>query len=242
MRCEGTCLLESEAAQTLELDPFLAQLSRCDDCPHASADNPIVRLLFARASEAGRAHQRLLATIRKLEHEAAEVSAEVTRYDAQIAKLEHLQQVSSQEIEAALVHQVGRVRDQEREIEALSVPIIRILEGTIVLPIIGALTASRARILTERLLDEVARSQIHTPIIDVTGVGDIDTATANHLIRMIEALRLLGAQPILTGVTPEVAQSLVSLGVDLVGYTTLRSVRQALRYIARGSHGPTRDR
>ncbi|PRQ08107.1 STAS domain-containing protein [Enhygromyxa salina] len=212
MRCEGTCLLESEAAPSLELEQFLARLSGCDGCPHAADDSPIVRLLLARASEAARAQQQL---------------------QAKVHELEQSRQASSQEIESELNQQVNRVREQEREIEALSVPIIRIWEGTIVLPIIGALTASRARVLTERLLDEVARTHVHTPIIDITGVSDIDTATANHLIRMIEALRLLGAQPILTGVTPDVAQALVSLGVDLVGYTTLRNVRQALRHIAR---------
>ncbi len=236
MRCEELCLLHSPERDSLPLDDYLARLRRCDECPHASSDDPVVRSLLSRMREAARAHRRSQATIRKLEHEASEVASEIARYDTQLAKLERLQQISNEEMEAALAHQVARVRDQEREIEALAVPIIHAWDGVFVLPIIGTLTSARARVLTERLLEEVAVMRSHTAIIDVTGVGEIDTATADHLIRMVSALRLLGAAPILTGVTAEIARALVDLGVDLAEITTLRNVRQALQHHLRTIH------
>lgn len=235
MRCIDVCLLQSPEAETLPLDEYLVRLRRCDDCPHAKSEDPLLRSLLARTRESAVALRRAHATIRKLEHEATEVSAEIDRYDAQLVKLERLQQVSSEQMEAALAHQVTRVREQEREIEALAVPIIHAWDGVFVLPIIGSLTSARARVLTERLLEEVASAHTHTAIIDVTGVGEIDTATADHLIRMVAAVRLLGAQPILTGVTAEIAQALVGLGVELTGITTLRNVRQALLQHLRAS-------
>lgn len=238
MRCVDVCLLEAPEGDSLPLDDFLARLRRCDECPHAESVDPVVRVLLARMREAAKAQRRAQAQIRKLEHEASEVAAELERYDAQLVKLERLQRVSSDEMEAALAQQVARVREQEREIEALAVPIIHAWNGVFVLPIIGNLTSARARVLTERLLEEVARAQTHTAIIDVTGVGDIDTATADHLIQMVSALRLLGAEPILTGVTAEIARALVDLGVELAGITTVRNVRQALLQHLRSVHAP----
>ena len=240
MRCVDVCLLQSPERDTLTLDDYLVRLRRCDECPHQRSDDPLVRSLLARTREAARAQRRAQATIRKLEHEAAEVNVEIARYDTQLVKLERLQQVSNEEMEAALAQQVARVREQEREIEALALPIIHAWDGVFVLPIIGSLTSARARVLTERLLEEVVRARTRTAIIDVTGVVDIDTATADHLIRMVSAVRLLGAEPILTGVTADIARSLVDLGVELVGITTLQNVRQALRQHLRTTTGTAR--
>ena len=232
MRCKPSCVLELEGDDAPPLKDFLTQLRRCDDCPHASeAAEPVFRRLLERSREAARDDRRKRATIRKLEHEAREVQLEVDRYELTITKLERLQTVSSEQIEVALREQLERVLAQEREIEALSVPLIHIWDGVIVLPIIGTLSAARADVLTARLLDEVSTAQRHTVIIDVTGVRGIDTSTANHIIDMVAALRLLGAKPVLTGVTPDVAQTLVALGVELSEVTTLRSVRQALRMV-----------
>lgn len=228
MRCVDMCLLDDPAVAALSLDEFLARLRRCDGCPHAAGDDARLARLLARCRDAASSQRRLHADVRKLEHDIAELNAEAERSDREIAKLERLQQVSSEEIEAELARSVERVREQEREIEALSVPIIHVAQGVFVLPIIGALTAARAKTLTERVLDEIVRAHVGTVILDVTGVGDVDTATADHLIRMVAAMRLLGARPILTGITPDVAQTLAELGVALEGIATCRNVRQAL--------------
>lgn len=236
MRCLDLCLLESAEAASLSLDEYLARLRRCDDCPHAHGQDPLLRGLLARTQDAARALRRAHAEIRKLEQDAAEVARELEDYDAKLSKLERLQQVSTEQMEVALAEQVARVREQERELEALTLPIIQVLRGVLVLPIIGSLTSARARVLTERLLDEVARTRGHTAIIDVTGVTEIDTATAEHLIRMVGALRLLGAQSMLTGITASVAQALVGLGVELDDIVTVATVQQALaRLAARGT-------
>jgi rsbT co-antagonist protein RsbR len=236
MRCEGTCLLETDAADQLPLSEWLTRLRRCDACPHTQpgGGEALVPGLLVRLREAGHELRRAAANVRKLEAEARDITRELDRYEQQITKLERMQQVSSEQIEAALAEQVARVREQEREIEALAVPIIHVWTGVIVLPIIGVLTSARAHVLTERLLAEVAEHRAHTPIIDLTGVGDIDTSTADHLVRMIASLRLLGARPILTGITPDVARMLVELGARLPDVLVLRNVRQALRSIGLG--------
>ena len=231
MRCQSICILEREDDE-LDLESFLKQLRRCDGCPHASdAGDPVLRRTLVRLRAAARSSRRKSATIRKLAHEQRELQVEIDRYESQITKLERVQVVSSEEIEAALRDQVERVLEQEREIEALSVPLIHIWDGVLVLPIIGAMSTTRAEILTTRLLDEVSARQLHTAIVDVTGVAQIDTHTANNIVNMMRALRLLGTRTLLTGVTPTIAQTLVGLGVELADVETLRNVRQALRAV-----------
>ncbi len=231
MRCEDTCLLESEEGARLPLDTFLTRLRRCDGCPHASEDAaPAVRVLLARCREAAAARRRSRSELSKRERTIVELEEAIASYEARVAKLERLQQNSLRETEAELRMQIRLVAQQRYEIQELSVPIIHVWEDIFVLPVIGTLETERARVLTERLLDEVVKTQCKRPIIDVTGVGAIDNATADHLIRVFRALRLLGAKPILTGLNREVARTLVELSVDLSDIKVMRNVRQALMY------------
>ncbi|WP_232296644.1 STAS domain-containing protein, partial [Plesiocystis pacifica] len=228
MGCESQCVLESEAGAALELGALLRQVRRCRGCPHADSEDPLVASLVARLAESARALRRLEAERRKLAQEREEALDEAKRYYDRMDKLERLQRVSSEEIEAALLEERERVRAQEGEIAALSAPLITISPGVIALPIVGSLGETRARILTERLLEEVSRARVRVPIIDLTGVREIDAVSVEHLLRMVGALRLLGARPVLTGVTPTLARAFTGLGVDLGEVVTLRSVQQAL--------------
>lgn len=234
MRCASQCVLESEAGAALELSALLKQVRRCRGCPHASSEDPLVAGLFSRLREAARATRRLDAERRKLAHELEEARTEATRYLDRMDKFERLQRISSEELEAALLEERERVRTQEGEIAALSAPLITISPGVIALPIVGSLGETRARILTERLLEEVSRARVRVPIIDLTGVREIDAVSVEHLLRMVGALRLLGARPVLTGVTPTLARAFTGLGVDLGEVVTLRSVQQALEREPRG--------
>ena len=104
---------------------------------------------------------------------------------------------------------------QEETILQLSSPIIKIWDNILAVPLIGILDSRRAKLVTETLLNEIVNTGSKIAIIDVTGVSIIDTEVANHIIKTLSAVRLLGAKPIVTGIRPEIAQTLVDLGISL---------------------------
>jgi rsbT co-antagonist protein RsbR len=107
------------------------------------------------------------------------------------------------------------IRDQQAAIRELSTPVLQVREGLVILPIIGVLDAQRARQLTEQLLAAIQSHRAKVVVIDITGVASIDLTVANHLVQTVEASRLMGATAIITGVSSEIAQTLVDLRVDL---------------------------
>ena len=117
-----------------------------------------------------------------------------------------------------------------REILEVSTPVVQLWEGIIILPLIGTLDSQRTQQIMERLLNRIVETNSPVAIIDVTGVPTVDTQTGRHLIDTIAAVRLLGTQTLLTGIRPEIAQTLVHLGVDLAGIVTRPSLAAGLRY------------
>lgn len=115
----------------------------------------------------------------------------------------------------ALQNEVEERRRAEKAILELSTPVLQLREGLLILPIIGILDSQRARQLTEQLLKSIRDNRAKVAVVDITGVPAVDSKVANHLLQTAEAARLMGATVILTGLSPEVAQSLVSIGVDL---------------------------
>ena len=107
------------------------------------------------------------------------------------------------------------IANQQEAIRELSTPVLRLRDRLLVLPIIGILDTSRAQKLTEDLLASIRESRARVVILDVTGVPAVDSAVANHLLQAVEASRLMGAKVIVTGLSSNVAQALVTLGVDL---------------------------
>jgi len=122
-------------------------------------------------------------------------------------------------------------------IQQISSPVIPVMEGVIVMPIVGALDSIRAQRVMDDLLAGLERSRARVVIVDITGLAVLDTAVANALLQSARAARLLGAQPILVGITPEVAETVVELGVDLrdllTAATLQEGLRQALRLLQR---------
>jgi rsbT co-antagonist protein RsbR len=107
------------------------------------------------------------------------------------------------------------VARQQRELLELSTPVISLWEGIIALPLIGTLDSARAQVVMENLLEKIVSSGAHTAIIDITGVPTVDTLVAQHLMKTIAAARLMGAHCILSGIRPQIAQTIVHLGIDL---------------------------
>ncbi len=107
------------------------------------------------------------------------------------------------------------IRQQQSAIRELSTPVLKVREQLLILPIIGALDAGRARQLTEQLLKGIRDNRAKVVVIDITGVPSIDMTVANHMVQAVRASGLMGARVIITGLSADIAQTLVGLGVDL---------------------------
>jgi rsbT co-antagonist protein RsbR len=131
-----------------------------------------------------------------------------------------------------LASQAEALRSAEQQLQelvtTLETPSVTLAEGVLMAPLVGALDTRRAQMLTQRLLQDVERQRVRLLVVDVAGVMVIDTAVAQALISIIQSVRLLGCQVVVTGIAPSVAITLVSLGVDLAGIPTARSPQDVL--------------
>ncbi len=121
------------------------------------------------------------------------------------------------------------IQAQQEELRQTSAPVTEIWDGVLTLPIIGTLDSSRAMTVMERLLGRIERDRAKAVVMDVTGVSSIDTQVSHHLVQMIRAISLMGAEPILTGIRPEIARSLTSLNIDLGRVTTRSTLAEGLK-------------
>jgi rsbT co-antagonist protein RsbR len=129
-------------------------------------------------------------------------------------------------VAVGFVHERERIiREQQDAIRELSTPVLPVREGLLILPIVGVIDSQRARQLTGQLLRGIRANRAKVVVIDITGVPSINSAVANHLVLTVEASRLLGATAIVTGLSPEIAQTLVTLGVDLSKMNTVGDLR-----------------
>jgi rsbT co-antagonist protein RsbR len=120
------------------------------------------------------------------------------------------------------------IRQQQDSIRELSTPVLPVRERLLILPIIGVLDTERAHQLTEQLLAAIRTHRAKVVVIDITGAPDVDEAVANHLVRTVDAARLMGASAIITGLSPEIAQTLVTIGVDLSKMNTIGDLQGGL--------------
>jgi len=120
------------------------------------------------------------------------------------------------------------IHEQQEALRELSTPVLQLRERLLILPIIGVLDSARARQLTEQLLGSIQENRARVVVIDITGVASVDRTVANHLVQTVEASRLMGASTILTGLSPEIAQTIVDLGVDLSMMKTVGDLQGGL--------------
>lgn len=122
-----------------------------------------------------------------------------------------------------------KTAEQAAALVELSVPIVQVWDGITLATVIGTLDTGRAQQLTEELLTEITESESQVALIDITGVPSIDTATAQHLIDTVNAVSLLGSDVIITGINPEIAQTLVHLGLSMNDIMTRSSLSEGLK-------------
>jgi rsbT co-antagonist protein RsbR len=125
-----------------------------------------------------------------------------------------------------------KIRDQvimrqQEELMELSTPVVKLWDGILALPIIGTLDSARTQVVMESLLEKIVETGSEVAIIDITGVPTVDTLTAQHLLKTVTAARLMGADCILSGIRPQIAQTIVYLGVDLADMVTKASLADA---------------
>jgi rsbT co-antagonist protein RsbR len=113
------------------------------------------------------------------------------------------------------------IRQQQDSLRELSTPVLQVRERLLILPIIGVLDTARAHQLTDQLLQAIRTHRARVVVIDITGVPDVDEAVADHLVKTVDASRLMGAGVIITGLSSEIAQTLVTIGVDLSKMNTV---------------------
>ncbi len=118
---------------------------------------------------------------------------------------------------------------QSRALTDMSTPITALWDGILMLPVVGILDSRRAQDIMQRMLERIAEKQASVFILDISGVAVVDTAVANHLIRMTKAARLMGAHSIVSGVSPGVARTIVELGIDVGEMRTTGNLQHALR-------------
>jgi sigma-B regulation protein RsbU (phosphoserine phosphatase) len=179
----------------------------------------VLRRQISNALQGALHFQERLRTEEALERAYAEVEKKVeertVELEQETAERERLQQ---EMIEA-----------QQRAIQELSTPVIPIMEGIIVMPLIGSIDSMRARDITRRLLAGIREHRAKVVILDITGVSIVDTGVAGHLDKTIQAARLKGARTIVTGISDAVAETIVDLGIDWGGIETLSDLQTGLR-------------
>jgi len=119
---------------------------------------------------------------------------------------------------------------QMDEISDISTPVIRVWDGILALPLIGTLDSARTQVVMENLLQEIVATESNTAILDISGVPTVDSLVAQHLIKTVSATRLMGAECIISGIRPEIAQTIVHLGIDLSNIITKSTMASALQY------------
>jgi rsbT co-antagonist protein RsbR len=131
--------------------------------------------------------------------------------------------------QAELEDKLATIESQRAAIRELSTPVMEVWEGVLCVPVVGVVDSARSSQMTDILLQAVVDKRTRCAIIDITGIEVMDTRTVDHFIRMARAVRLLGAECVLTGISPTIAHTMVSMGVDLSDVATHRSLREALK-------------
>ena len=136
----------------------------------------------------------------------------------------------AEQAQTQIAEQLAQIDAQHGVIREMSVPVLPLTPTTLVVPLVGALDSSRLSILQERVMQAIERSSVRYVLLDITGILVVDTQVAQGLIKIIRAARLLGAEVVLVGIRPEIAQSIVGLGIQLGNVVTRSTLQSGIAY------------
>ena len=143
-------------------------------------------------------------------------------------------QLEAEEARAQIGEQLTQIEEQRAAIREMSVPVLPLTKTTLVMPLVGALDSARLHLLQDQVLRAIAQSAARCLLLDITGVPVVDTHVAQELLKVVRAARLLGAEVVLVGIRPEVAQSIVGLGLQLGEVATQGTLQSGIAYALRG--------
>ncbi len=158
-----------------------------------------------------------------------EIKDPATLYTQSMAINKLLDSFSTSTFETFIKGREDVIYRQTDEITQISTPVIRVWDGILALPIIGTLDSSRTQVVMESLLQEIIDTSSSIAILDISGVPAVDSLVAQHLIKTVSATRLMGAECIISGIRPEIAQTVVHLGIDLSSIITKSTLASALK-------------
>jgi rsbT co-antagonist protein RsbR len=147
--------------------------------------------------------------------------------DASVEATEVLDQLGIYTMEAFQKTREDIISRQQQELLELSTPVVRLWENVLALPLIGTLDSARTQIVMQNLLEAIVQTRSDFAIIDITGVPVVDTLVAQHLLKTVAAARLMGADCLISGIRPQIAQTIIHLGVDLTNVTTKATLADA---------------
>jgi rsbT co-antagonist protein RsbR len=212
--------LAAERAETnAQLETALADLARANKALREQADE----------AEKGE---------RKAKGDASAARGEASAARNEVEELRRANEELRQ-AQTTIATQQQAISAQRAVIAEMSTPILAVANGTLVLPIQGTVDTRRAADMMEALLGRITSARARFAIVDVTGVSAMDTHTAGHLIKMVRAAELIGSRCVVTGVRPDVAQTLVEEGIDMTGLETLHSLQDGIEW-CRAQSGRTR--
>lgn len=169
-----------------------------------------------------------------LHHSLDETKREPQRLMSVVRGLDRFIDIAMSTIGEAYLQTKERViRNQQEAIREMSTPVLQFRDRMLILPIVGMVDTHRARQLTEQLLQRIRAQRARVVILDVTGVAIVDSKVANHLVQTVEAAKLMGAHAVVTGVSPEIAQTLVAIGADLGRVETVGDLQGGIEHAER---------
>jgi rsbT co-antagonist protein RsbR len=193
----------------------------------------------------GQFHARMHQSLGEVQQANAALHSQQANLESQVAERTASLQQAMDDLEARAAEQQRLLAETEQQrdaIRALSLPILPINQATLAAPLVGAFDAQRLTALQQHVLAAIERSSARTLVLDITGVVAVDHEVALGLLRVAQAARLLGAQVVLAGIRPEVAQSIVGLGVDLAGLKTTATLQDGIALAAKLAIGGTKTR
>ena len=134
------------------------------------------------------------------------------------------------------------ISDQAEQLLELSTPVVKLWDGVVAVPLVGTLDSARAQVVMERLLQTLVDTSSPYAIIDITGVPAVDTQVAQHVLKTVVAARLMGAECIISGIRPQIAQTIVALGIEFGDIATKATLADALRHVIKLNSAQTKAR